>query len=366
MKWAKMTPTEISLAKKWYVEENLSAVKIAKRLGRDPSTVSRLVVKRVPRRKQGRSPLLSPSTIDKLEAKLEAMIQKADVTYDVTVDMLKRSTRCKASTRTILRALHKRGIYFRPLRQKPVLTPADIEEHFAFAKKYEAKTVTWWNNTVDLIIDAKWFKVLPHGDARVHAARSTTRGTYRKKGQGLSKGHTKPLASTRYNTGARSALVLAGVGHGKVLLWEYIEGKWGGAAASAAYRGPILNVLQAECPGRNRFTVLEDNDPSGFQSGAGVKAKKDSGIHTFAIPKRSPVLNVCDYWLWSEVNKRMRRQEKKYPHTKRETRSAFLARLRRTALRLPSSAVIAAIGDMKKRCSRLKAAKGGHIEEGGL
>ena len=182
----------------------------------------------------------------------------------------------------------------------------------------------------------------------------------------MSKGHTKPLDTTRYNTGARSALVLAGVGHGKVLLWEYIEGKWGGAAASAAYRGPILNVLQAEYPGRNRFTVLEDNDPSGFQSGAGVQAKKDAGIHMFAIPKRSPVLNVCDYWLWSAVNKRMRQTEKKYPHAKRETRAAFLARLRRTALSLPPSAVAAAVGGMKRRCARLKIAEGGHIEEGGL
>ena len=186
------------------------------------------------------------------------------------------------------------------------------------------------------------------------------------KGQGLSKGHTKPLATTHYNTGARSAMVMAGVGHGTVLLWEYVEGKWGGAAASAAYRGPILKALQAEYPGLIRFTVLEDTDPSGFQSGAGVQAKKDVGIHTFAIPKRSPVLNVCDYWLWSAVNKRMHRLEKKYPHTKRETRAAFLARLRRAALSLPSSVVTAAVGDMKKRCARLKAAKGGHIEEGGL
>ena len=256
MKWAKMTSTEIWLAKKWYMEENMSAGKIAKRLGRDPSTVSRLVVKRVPQRKQGRVPLLDSSTVDKLEAKLEAMLQKADVRYDVTVTMLKRSTRCKASTRTILRALHKRGIYFRPLRQKPVLTPADIEARFAFAKKYEAKPIMWWSNTLHMIIDAKWFKVLPHGDARVHAARETTRGTYRKKGQGLSKGHTKPLATTHYNTGARSAMAMAGVGHGTVLLWEYVEGKWGGAAASAAYRGPILKALQAEYPGLIRFTVF--------------------------------------------------------------------------------------------------------------
>ena len=111
--------------------------------------------------------------------------------------------------------------------------------------------------------------------------------------------------------------------------------------------------------------MLEDNDPSGFQSGAGVAAKK-MGINTFAIPKRSPALNVCDDWLWSAVTRRMRQLEKRYPHTKRETRSAFLAWLRRAALSLPQSEVTAAIGDMKRRCARLAASDGGHIEEGGL
>jgi hypothetical protein len=44
-------------------------------------------------------------------------------------------------------------------------------------------------------------------------------GTARK-GQGLAKGHTKPVGTTKYNTGAPGVKVLAGVGNGKVLLWE--------------------------------------------------------------------------------------------------------------------------------------------------
>ena len=70
----------------------------------------------------------------------------------------------------------------------------------------------------------------------------------------------------KYNTGAPGVQVLASVGNGKVLLWEYSEGQWGGEAASAAYRGPIAKVLKSEYPGRKSFTILEDNDPSGFKS----------------------------------------------------------------------------------------------------
>ena len=86
---------------------------------------------------------------------------------------------------------------------------------------------------------------------------------------------------------------------------------------------------------------------------------------TFDIPPRSPDLNVCDYSLWAEVSRRMRRQEKAWPAKKRETRQGYLARLRRTALRLPAAFVNKSIGDMARRCQRLHAAQGKHFEEGG-
>ena len=76
-------------------------------------------------------------------------------------------------------------------------------------------------------------------------------------------------------------------------------------------------------------------------------------------------MNVLDYHVWAEVNKKMRGQEKKFPATKRESRKAFLNRLRRTALDLPAAQMDSSVGDMKRRCERLLAAKGGHIEEGG-
>ena len=71
-----------------------------------------------------------------------------------------------------------------------------------------------------------------------------------------------------------------------------------------------------------------------------------------------------NYSLWSEVNRRMRKQEANWESSRRETRKAYLARLRRTALRLPANFVNKSIGDMRKRCLRLKAAAGKHFREG--
>ena len=61
----------------------------------------------------------------------------------------------------------------------------------------------------------------------------------------------------------------------------------------------------------------------------------------------------------------MRRQEKKFPKAKRETRAQYVLRLRKAAKGLTKTFVEKAIGGMQERCRRLYAAKGGHFEEGG-
>ena len=72
-----------------------------------------------------------------------------------------------------------------------------------------------------------------------------------------------------------------------------------------------------------------------------------------------------DYGIWKAVTARMRRQEQKFANNKVETKMEYLARLRRTAKMLPRALVRRAIQDMRRRCQRLHAARGGHFEEGG-
>ena len=50
------------------------------------------------------------------------MIVAAKAEYHVTAPMLKKDTKTKASVKTIQKALRKRNIYFRKLREKPLLT----------------------------------------------------------------------------------------------------------------------------------------------------------------------------------------------------------------------------------------------------
>ena len=95
-------------------------------------------------KKLGRPKALATAQVDLLERRLDELIVKVDGTTTITVDTLKKATKSKASTHCILRALHKRNIYFRKLREKLVLTHADIRDRYAFAKKYCSKSKRWW------------------------------------------------------------------------------------------------------------------------------------------------------------------------------------------------------------------------------
>jgi hypothetical protein len=361
-----LSTEEIRLAKMWYDEDDKTPGDIAKLLRRNKSTITRLLVKKVERKSRGQPKALSDKDIDGLVKVLKRLIAKADGEYEVTAKMLRREARMKVSTRTILKALHSRKIYFRRLREKPLLTEEDVKARLKFARKYKGNSAKWWNSFIDMHIDAKFFQVYLHGKARAHAAREGTRGAYRTAGQGLGAPYVKRGKRNRYNPGANSVMVLAGVGHGRVLLWKVIDGRrWNGSVASEMYLGPVKSALAKACPRKRRWRVLEDNDPAGFQSRKGRDAKRAAKIVSFHIPRRSPGLNVCDYMLWSEINARMRKAEAKWDKGWRETRAQYIARLRKTAMRLPKALIRKSIGDMRRRCARLFDARGNHFEEGG-
>ena len=149
-------------------------------------------------------------------------------------------------------------------------------------------------------------------------------------------------------------------------MWYAVpRGRWSGQAAADMYEGALRPGLDAAWGRTRRFMILEDNDPTGFKSGKGHGAKRRAKVDVFPIPKRSPDLSVMDYAVWKDVNRRMRAQERSWPAKKRETREQYVARLRRTALRLPETFIRESIGDMERRCERCYDAPGRYFEEAG-
>ena len=117
-----MSPEEQRLASKWYCEQSKPPSDIAALLGRDKSTLTRLLVKQVSRKKQGRPPVLTEADIDYLERRLHELLVKSKGKYHVTAAMVKRNARSKASVKAIQLAFRKRRIFFRKMREKPLLT----------------------------------------------------------------------------------------------------------------------------------------------------------------------------------------------------------------------------------------------------
>lgn len=184
---------------------------------------------------------------------------------------------------------------------------------------------------------------------------------YRKRTGGLKKSHVKPRKSQTSGNG-KSVLIMAAVIRGKIRVWHELD-HWGGDAAADAYKGPLKDALKRAYPNHRTHIVLEDNDPSGYKSGKGMQAKQAARIKTLDLPKRSPDLNVLDYSLWSQINQQMRATERARPKDFKETRDEYKARLRRTAMGLPSAVVRKAVHDMARRVQLLKEAQGHYLEE---
>jgi hypothetical protein len=91
--WKKMSATEIGLANSWYNEDRIKPSEIARRLKRDKSVITRHVIKKIVKKKQGRPAALSTAQVDFLVKTLDEMIVKADTETTVTAKMLRHRTR---------------------------------------------------------------------------------------------------------------------------------------------------------------------------------------------------------------------------------------------------------------------------------
>ena len=361
----RMTRAEKRVARGMHFDRNMTPTEVAEALGRSLSTICRLLAQKKAPMPIGRPPALSETKIDGIVGLLEQMVDEADATHEVTMDMLMKRGRLKVCKKVVAKALHARGYMFRDLRQKPILTPDDVRERYKWTKKYSGQSKAWWLKTVHVHLDNHVFKVATTSSGRKLLAKRVVRGVYRQRGKSLRPGHVKPHAKNHLSLGTKGILKAGGVGDGKVLVWHTIDGKWSGDQAAEFYKGVVQPALKEHFPLKRMFCILDDNDPTGNQSKKGLQAKRDAKLEVLHIPKRSPDLNVLDFAVWSEVERRMRKQEKKWPASKRESRKAFERRLDRTAKHLPEEFVKKSIGDLQRRCELLVQAKGGLFEEGG-
>ena len=356
---------ELRLLAAW-VDEGRTPTEIAGLLKRDVSSVARRIdrltadAERAP---VGRPASLSEEEVDRLVEVATQLIEDADCLFQVTSSMLKAALKLKCSEKTILRALHDRGVWLRSFREKPLLTEDDVKDRLKFAKAHVAKPLTFWTRTISAYLDEKYFTPYLTPKARAYAQKVRARGAFRGKKQGLAKGFVKPKKTLKQNFG-RKVCVAVAISAKKVLTCYVVKKSWCGAAAHEFYARHLAPALRKASPSKRNFLIVEDNDPTGHKSGAGEATKREAHLSCLPFPKHSPELMPLDYGFWSAVNKRLRKQETAFDEEYKETRHHFVARLKRTILSTSPASLEKLIGAMQVRCERLKKAKGWHFEEG--
>ena len=258
--------------------------------------------------------------VEKILRVTESMVKGADAQKEITMPMILRAAGYDVSPTTLRKHFKQYKVAFYKLKEKPLLQAGDVEERKRWVEAHKRRTPTQWVTKPHAIIDNKSFQMSACRKSREFVARRSIRGAYQKKGAAPKKWLVKPKC------GANSAKypgiqVTAGVIKGKIRMWSYVDGKWSAQAAAHMYKNVLTKALKRAFPLQRRpFTIIEDNDPTGYKSRAGNRSKADNNLVADSLPKRSPDLNVLDYSLWSEINRRMRAQERTFRKAGRRRR----------------------------------------------
>ena len=309
--------------------------------------------------------VLTEAKFKKIEKAMDELVENTDGRKEITMAMILKRSRIKIGEKTVFNKFHAKGIYFHKMFGRLDLSDDDKAARAAWCHSRLSRGKLQWKTMPHAIIDNKNFQIYTTDKGRAYAARRGVRGVFRKRGDVPKKGTVKSKNELKFP--APTVQVTAAVIKGRIRMFNYVDGVWTGEAAANMYKGPLSKALRKAFPDvprnpRKKFNVIEDNDPTGYKSRRGEAAKKAAKIVTDDLPKRSPDLNVLDYRLWSEINRRMRSQEKSFSKGRRETQAQYMSRLRDTAMALPETYVTKAVQDMHRRVRAVKASEGGYMK----
>ena len=155
--------------------------------------------------------------------------------------------------------------------------------------------------------------------------------------------------------GIPSVTISAAVAKDRVIMWHEVPGTWNGQQAADMYSGPLLKALKRTWGvNKRKFTIVEDGDTKGNQSGKGMKAKADKKIEPLTLPPRTPSLMPLDYAIWKKIVDETIAGAPNRTETKKE----HLKRLQKVAKGLSRTYVSKVIRRMPANIDALIAAKG--------
>ena len=222
---------------------------------------------------RGRPCQISAKQLQRLDAARKELIRRAKGEAEVRImDIMRKARIDHVSESTVSKHFKKLGVSWRVPREEPLRQAADLAERVRICRKWAYLPNNYFTDKVDAFLDNKRFAIPTYPRARAYSRMARVRGHLRTRSEGLKKGFAKPKTKKTAEKGA-TVNVCAAIINCKIKVWEYLPRRWSGAAAADLYRGPIAKALR-RCRGHGKsFTVLEDNDPTGYKSRSGVEAR---------------------------------------------------------------------------------------------
>ena len=303
---------------------------------------------------RGRKRSLSSTDVRSLDQARRRLIKKTEnnarVTYaDVVEEAGVGKKACQRVCEDVLRA---GGVAYRAPRRKIYVSEDDAKIRKATADKWKKRVKSHWSKKVHGYFDCKAFPCPLTPKQRKRFRQTLVTGHLRKPSEGVDRGFTKPREKHSF-VGIPSVTICAAVAKDKVIMWHAVP-KWNGAIAAEMYTDHLQPALQRTWGKLARYTVVEDGDRKGNTSGKGIAAKVRAKIHAETLPPRTPSLMPLDYAIWHRIVQDLLKGAPKG----KETRAAFLERLRKIALSLPKGYVKSVIGRMPDNVKALADARG--------
>ena len=310
---------------------------------------------------RGRKKTLTKANCARLNKVRKELIKKADKQKEVVwEEVIKKARVPKVTATTASKSMSDAGydVKWRKPREKPLRDKAAEKEREVVCKAWQKKPASWWADDLDLIQDNKHFEIPTTARGRLYGKSKRVRGHLRTRAEGIKKEFTKPSSSKkqRVNPGC-TVNVYAAISNCKVVAWEYLGKKWCAKAAADVYEKVTIKVLRRHRGEKSKYKILEDNDGTGYKSKLAKATKEKLKIEPIRFPRYSPDLNPLDFSIWNEVLRRM--NEQKAPAN--EGKTAYMKRLRLTALRLPKDYIRKTVLSIKSRAKAVADNLGGDI-----
>ena len=308
----------------------------------------------------GSNKALTKKDVDHLDKVRKRLLKSVDSTRRVTYQDIHEAAGLEDTCcpRVAQDALRARGVRFRAPRRKVCLTDEDAKARLKVAKEWVKRPKSFWEESVHAYVDNKAWPLPLTKQQKERYQKTRVTGHLRKAGEGVARGCTKPREKHSF-LGIPSVTVSAAVAKGKVIMWHVVDKSWNGTAAAEMYSGPLAKALERNWGKKKRYTIVEDGDRKGNQSGLGLRAKESVKIRAMTLPPRTPSWMPLDYAIWAAIERKM---DETAPHGA-ESKEAFLARLKKSAMTLPRAFVRKVVARMKGNIQGVIDARGYHAKD---